>query len=280
MPLSSGDITLGLLVLGNKTGGHTQADREAVASLAPVIVEALMHRRAEEALQVSERRLRRLADQLLTAQENERKRLAAELHDELGHALLTLKLSLSSIEKKLPQEQANIKNEIRSQLDYIHEVIQDVRRLYHDLSPGDVEDLGLTKALHNLIEDFAGHQPDIAWHVNLADLEGLFSLPVQTTVYRIVQEALTNIGKHANPSTVAITSMKGNQQMCFTIEDDGAGFDVAQVLGARSSQRGVGLVAMEERVHMAGGSFQVNSHERQGTRLNFTIPILPEGESA
>ena len=280
MPLSSGGITLGLLGLGNKTGGYTQRDREAVESLAPVIVEALMHRRAEEALRMSERRLRRLADQLLTAQENERKRLAAELHDELGHALLALKLSLSSIEKKLPPEQDNIKNEIRSQQDYINEVIQDVRRLYHDLSPGDVEDLGLTKALRTLIGDFASHQPDITWHVNLADLEGLFSLPVQTTVYRIVQEALTNIGKHANPVTVAINAAREGHHVHFTIEDDGAGFDVAQVLGARASQRGVGLVAMEERVLMVGGAFQVHSHEHQGTRLDFTIPTLPEGESA
>ncbi len=280
MPLSSGGITLGLLGLGNKTGGYTQRDREAVESLAPVIVEALMHRRAEEALRMSERRLRRLADQLLTAQENERKRLAAELHDELGHALLALKLSLSSIEKKLPPEQDNIKNEIRSQQDYINEVIQDVRRLYHDLSPGDVEDLGLTKALRTLIGDFASHQPDITWHVNLADLEGLFSLPVQTTVYRIVQEALTNIGKHANPVTVAINAAREGHHVHFTIEDDGAGFDVAQVLGARASRRGVGLVAMEERVLMVGGAFQVHSHEHQGTRLDFTIPTLPEGESA
>ena len=99
-------------------------------------------KKAEEALKASERRLRFLADQLLSAQENERKRLAAELHDELGHALLALKLHLSSIEKKLPPEQEAIKEEILTQLDYINEVIQDVRRLYHDLSPGDVEDQG------------------------------------------------------------------------------------------------------------------------------------------
>jgi signal transduction histidine kinase len=101
-------------------------------------------KKAEEALRGSEKKLRFLADQLLTAQENERKRLAAELHDELGHALLALKVHLSSIEKKLLPEQQDIKEEIRAQLEYIHEVIQDVRRLYHDLSPGDLEDLGLT----------------------------------------------------------------------------------------------------------------------------------------
>ena len=93
-----------------------------------------------------------------------------------------------------------IKEEILAQLDYINEVIQEVRRLYHDLSPGDVEDLGLTKALRTLINDFASHVPQITWQVDLVDLGGLFSLPVQTIIYRIFQEALTNIGKHAHPT--------------------------------------------------------------------------------
>ena len=150
----------------------------------------------------SEKRLRFQPDQLLTAQENERKRLAAELHDELGHALLALKLHLSSIEKKMLPEQQDIKEEIRAQLDYINEVIQDVRRLYHDLSPGDIEDLGLTKALRTLINDFAIYVPKITWKRELVGLEGLFSVPVQTIIYRIIQEALTNIGKHADPTFV------------------------------------------------------------------------------
>jgi len=278
MPLIYGGKTLGLLGLGNKEGGYTSTDREAVESLAPAIVEALMHHRAATALKESEGRLRYLADQLLAAQENERKRLAAELHDELGHALLSMKLHLSSIEKKLPPEQEDVKEEIRAQLDYIHEVIQDVRRLYHDLSPGDVEDLGLTKALRTLINDFAYHLPEITWQVELTDMEGLFSLPVQTTIYRILQEALTNIGKHANPNRVTISSAKENNQVRFVVADDGVGFDVDQKLRSRSAGRGVGLVAMEERLNMVGGSLEIQSRLRGGTRLSFTIPAIPEGE--
>jgi signal transduction histidine kinase len=277
IPLMSGGKPLGLLGLGNKEGGYTLADKEAAESLAPAIVEALMHHRAEEALRGSERKLRYLADQLLTAQENERKRLAAELHDELGHALLALKLQLSSIEKRLLPEQRDIKEEIRSQLDYIHEVIQEVRRLYHDLSPGDVEDLGLTRALHTLIADFAAHVPEITWEVDLADLEGLFSLPVQTIIYRIMQEALTNIGKHANCTEVTIRSQTENGQVHFVVQDNGAGFN-AQALGSRDSGLGLGLVAMEERLNMLGGSFEIHSREQEGTRLSFIIPILPAGE--
>jgi PAS domain S-box-containing protein len=231
---------------------------------------------AEEALKESETRLRHLTEQLLTAQENERRRLAAELHDELGHALLTLKLSLSSIAQELLPEQVSIKEEIQDQLKHIKEVIAEIRRLYHHLSPGDVEDLGLTPALETLVENFASLQGQIIFKTDLPDLKGLFSLPVQTTIYRMVQEALTNIGKHANPEHVTIEAVKRGARVRFTIEDDGQGFDVAQVLGATG--RGVGLAAMKERLRMVGGTLDIHSREQEGTRLRFTIPVSLEGD--
>jgi PAS domain S-box-containing protein len=233
---------------------------------------------AEDKLRESERKLRYLAEQLLTAQEKERKRLAAELHDELGHALLTLKLTLSTIAKELLPEQENIKQEIREKLAYINEVIEDVRRLYHYLVPGDVEDLGLTKALYNLIEDFTAHQHMTTWKVDLPNLDPLFSPSVQTIIYRIVQEALTNIGKHANPSNVTVSAKRAGHQMNFAIQDDGKGFNVKEVLDLQSSAKGLGLAAMEERLNMVGGSFNVWSQGGEGTKLTFAIPMLPEEE--
>ena len=285
-PLRIGKRVVGTISLyASRPGFFTDQEITLLTSLADNLSFALesldresRRRQAEEALRGSEKKLRYLADQLLTAQENERKRLAAELHDELGHALLALKLHLSTIEKKLPPEQEAIKGEILAQLDYINEVIQDVRRLYHDLSPGDLEDLGLTKALRSLINDFASHVPQITWQVDLEDLEGLFSLPVQTIIYRIMQEALTNIGKHANPTLVSITAKKEHSQVHFVVQDNGQGFNAAHEIGSRSSGRGVGLVAMEERLNMVGGSFDIQSREQEGTRLKFTIPTSPEGD--
>ena len=285
-PLRIGKRVVGTISLyASRPGFFTDQEITLLTSLADNLSFALesldresRRRQAEEALRGSEKKLRYLADQLLTAQENERKRLAAELHDELGHALLALKLHLSTIEKKLPPEQEAIKGEILAQLDYINEVIQDVRRLYHDLSPGDLEDLGLTKALRSLINDFASHVPQITWQVDLEDLEGLFSLPVQTIIYRIMQEALTNIGKHANPTLVSITAKKEHSQVHFVVQDNGQGFNAAHEIGSRSSGRGVGLVAMEERLNMVGGAFDIQSCEQEGTRLKFTIPTSPEGD--
>jgi PAS domain S-box-containing protein len=230
--------------------------------------------RAEVALRESQERLRFLAGQLLTAQEQERKRLAAELHDELGHALLTLKLSLGAIDRKLLPEQESVKQLLQEQLDYINDVVEEVRRLYHDLSPGDIEDLGLTNALENLIEDFARNQPDITWQVDLPDLAENFALPVQTIIYRLVQEALTNIGKHAEPTQVRISARKEDRQARLVIEDDGKGFERSEV--DRDPNRGVGLAAMEERMYIVGGSLEIWSRKGEGTKLTLVIPTLTE----
>ncbi|MFW6127367.1 MAG: PAS domain S-box protein, partial [Thermodesulfobacteriota bacterium] len=269
VPLTSGNQTIGLLGLGNKAGGYSDADRETAEILAPVIVEAIMHHRAAKDLKRSESKMRYLADQLLTAQENERKRLASELHDELGHALLALKLALGSIARELLPTQENLKEELQNQLDYIGEVIDEVRRLYHDLSPGNVEDLGLTKALRTLVEDFGDLLEDIDWEVDLADLDGYFSLPVQTIIYRLVQEALTNIGKHAEPEHVRVSAAPTDGRVHFVIQDDGVGFDVSEIL---HSAAGLGLVAMEERLNMVGGTFEVWSKPKEGTKISFSIP--------
>lgn len=227
-------------------------------------------RHAEEALRDSEQKLRSLTAQLLSAQENERKRLAAELHDELGHALLTLKLKLEALAEQLQPQQVSLKIEISKILRFIRETIGEVRRLYLDLSPGDLEDLGLTAALDSMIEDFAALQEKIKWEVKLDNLEGLFPLSVQTAIYRVVQEALTNIGKHAAPSQVSLEIRREEQQVSFVIDDDGRGFDRDEIFKRNNT---LGLLSMEERVKILGGAFELSTHQNRGTRISFTIPL-------
>lgn len=235
-------------------------------------VDITERQQAEATLRESEKKLRLLADQLLTAQEDERKRISGELHDELGHALLTLKLDLRSIEKQLLPEQQVLSEEVESVLKYIDEVIKNVRRLYLGLSPGDLEDLGLTAALKSLIDEFSQHNQEITWSIDLGDIDGLFPLEFQTNIYRIFQEILTNIGKHAAPTHVSIVIRKTNKGMLFKVEDNGKGFNHTNVLNGSYSQ-GLGLIVMEERVRIMGGSFNINSQENQGTNINFTIQI-------
>jgi PAS domain S-box-containing protein len=249
-------------------------DAGRISHISGVFFDISKRKKGEEGLRQSEQKLRALAAQLLSAQEDERKRLAAELHDELGHALLSLKLSLRTLEKQLTPEQISFTQEFKKISRFIGETIKEVRRLYHDLSPGDLEDLGLTEALRDMIEDVSALQKKIKWKIILDNLDGVFPLPVQTAIYRIVQEALTNIGKHANPKNVSIEARRESHGISIVIEDNGKGFEPAKALDTR---RSLGLLTMEERVKILGGTFTLWSQKKQGTRISFSVPV-PEGQ--
>jgi PAS domain S-box-containing protein len=222
-----------------------------------------------------EKLLRYLTEQLIKAQEQERSRLAAELHDELGHALVNLKLSIKSLEKNLTPDQVSLQNEINKMLLNIGAAFDDIRRLYQHLSPGDLEDLGLTIALHNLVEEFADVHRHIRWTVKLDNLNGIFEVPQATAIYRIVQEALTNIGRHAQASHASLMAEKREQGIAITVSDDGKGFDTAAV---GMDKNNLGLLAMEERAKILGGKLKLWSKKNQGTGITLLVPFSPLGE--
>jgi two-component system sensor histidine kinase DegS len=160
---------------------------------------------------------------------------------------------------------------------YLQDTVEEVRRLYYALSPGDLEDLGLTTALKNVVEDFQELYINMNWQMETADIDNLFPLPVQTMIYRIMQEALTNIGKHAYPKNVKINIEKKERQVNFLIQDDGRGFAMDDVL--EGDKRGMGLAAMAQRVSLADGLFDIWSRENQGVRIVFSIPFSSPGEN-
>jgi PAS domain S-box-containing protein len=243
----------------------------------PVLIGAVgiditRRRRAEEALWESERRLRFLTTQLLDAQERERKRISMELHDELGQSLAVLKLQIRAIDRALAADQQDVKQECQELLEYLDGVIDNVRRLSRDLSPAVLEDLGLQAALLYLIDGVAKH---FAVHHDFAveDLDHLFPADAQIIIYRICQECLTNISKHAGASKVSIAVRRENGLVYITLEDNGAGFDLNQALSRRKSGRGLGLAALNERARMLGGSLEIRSQPGAGTRVTCVIPI-------
>lgn len=243
----------------------------------PIIIGAVgiditRRRRAEEALWESEQRLRFLTTQLLTAQERERKRISMELHDELGQSLAVLKLQVRAIERRLGDEQPDLKADCRELLDYLDGVIDNVRRLSRDLSPAILEDLGLQSALKYLINGVSKHYK-VSHSFEVEDLDQLFTFDAQIIIYRIFQECLTNISKHADASEVAIAISKKDDLVSIVLEDNGTGFDPAQVSARRLAGRGLGLAALNERARMLGGTLEIWSQPGAGTKVTCVIPV-------
>ncbi len=227
--------------------------------------------RTEEALKESEQRLRYLTSQLLTAQEEERKRLALELHDDLGQSLMVLKMQLRAIQRKAPPESSETRESLEDPLNFINEVIERIRRLSHNLRPVILEELGLTTAVQHLFKEFS--RQDIHVTMDLDDTEGLFSPEAQLNIYRICQEAFSNITKYAQASQVSVSLKRQDGRVGFQIEDNGRGFDHQKVINENITDRGLGLTAMDERVRMLEGSLKIWSQEGQGTKITLIVPI-------
>ncbi|MDO9530597.1 MAG: sensor histidine kinase, partial [Deltaproteobacteria bacterium] len=229
-------------------------------------------RRAEEALRESEQRLRFLTSQLLSAQERERKRISMELHDELGQSLAVLKLQIRAIERGLGDDQQDLKEGCLELLLYLDGVIDDVRRLSRDLSPAILEDLGLQSALKYLINEVSKHYT-VSQAFKVEELDQLFPAEAQIIIYRIFQECLTNISKHATATEVSISVKEDDGLISLMIEDNGAGFDPTLVLARRATGRGLGLAALHERARMLGGTLDIWSQPGAGTRMTCVIPV-------
>jgi PAS domain S-box-containing protein len=229
-------------------------------------------RQAEEALKESEERLRYLASRLIDAQETEKKRLSLELHDDMGQILTVLKLQVREIDKGLPASSRKLRTcceDLRKNLD---EVIEKMRRLSRDLSPSILIDLGLPAALRHLTEEFTKYQ-DIKVSLKIGQIMNQFSPGEEINLYRIFQEALSNIVKHAQATRIEITIKKHERQVAFRVHDNGRGLDRDHILSRNTSSRGLGLTAIAERVRMLGGTLEISSHEGKGTSITFVVPV-------
>lgn len=258
---------------------QTLAQIEAISDGGVVLATAallylLVHRsitrlqQSERALKDQTERLQVLSHKLLDIQENERRAVARELHDEIGQALTGLKLSLE-MTGRLPQESA--RESVNGALNLANDLISRVRKLSLDLRPAALDDLGLLPALLWHFERYTkqtGVQVDFR-HQGLEKRR--FDQGTETATCRIIQEALTNVARHARTNSVEVRVWVDDITLNLHVEDRGAGFD-AQVLGRTSS---IGLLGMQERASILGGVFTIDTHPGWGTRLVAELPLSP-----
>lgn len=208
----------------------------------------------------------RLLEQVITAQEEERKRIARELHDETGQSLTSLMVRLQTMNQQCPVPELKPHMEEVRQL--IAQTLDDVHNLAVELRPSVLDDLGLEAALQRYIQDYRRR-----FHLEIdlvaIGLDERLPPAAETTLYRIVQEGLTNIARHAQASTASILLERRNGRVRVIIEDDGQGFALQQ---AASSGR-LGLYGMRERAELLDGTFTIESEPGQGTSIFVEVPL-------
>lgn len=219
-------------------------------------------------------RLQNLIRKFLRLQVNERRQFSRELHDGINQQLVSLKLRIELAEKKLSQadEQHSAARDLDIASDILNDTIQEVRQISHNLRPVLLDDLGLEPALRALADQFSEHtgiQVDLDYGLDPVAV----SDDVETTLYRVTQESLNNIKKHARASQARIHLGYHSGRIELEVSDNGRGFDTTT-----PRHQGIGLMNMRERVEVIGGMLNVNAQHGQGTRINAWVPYRSEHE--
>jgi signal transduction histidine kinase len=258
VPLIARGRRIGVIALHDKLGGDprfTDEDLRLTETFAP---------RVATAVDLSERVARDALRRAVAAQELERRRLARELHDETGQALTSILLGLKGVEEA--RQDSDVHQAVEQLRELVVATLQDVRRLAVELRPKALDDFGLVPALERLVDSFreqTGMQAELEARVGPERLPG----DVETTLYRITQEALTNIVKHAQARRVSIVLTRRDSLVTAVIEDDGRGFE------ATGDGERLGLLGMRERVELVGGRLTVESREGRGTTIAAEVPL-------
>jgi signal transduction histidine kinase len=226
-------------------------------------------------LQASEVRRGTIFRRLVTAQEEERGRIARELHDQLGQDLTAMSLGLASLAgaspDRPPLEPARLE-ETRNLQAVCRRLQEEVSKLAWRLRPALLDDLGLDGALSNLVEGWSRRTGVLA--ELYCDLKGRrLRSELETTFYRIVQEALNNISKHARARSVDVVLQSTSRQVRVSVEDDGCGFNAHRLLALGPMDGHFGLLGMKERIELQGGTIQIDSAIERGTVIVATIPV-------
>lgn len=258
---------------------------ELTASNRQLKQEIIQRKSAEEALRKSEQhsrqlleqsrhmqeQLRRLSRQLLSAQEEERKKISRELHDVIAQTLTSINVRLAALKKDATLNTKGLDRSIARTQKLVEQSVNIVHRFARELRPAVLDDLGLIPALHTFMKSFS-EQTGIRVSLSaVAEVEQVNG-DKRTALYRVAQEALTNIARHAQASRAEVRIEKLDGAVCMKIKDNGKGFQAERVLHAKKNKR-LGLLGMRERVDMVRGKFTIQSAPGKGTTIHAEIPL-------
>jgi two-component system sensor histidine kinase UhpB len=220
--------------------------------------------------------MRALTEHALNAQEEERRRIARQLHDEAAQSLSTLIINLERIEQNTPPDQPELRTRLIAARELAIATLKDLRQTAYDLRPTMLDDLGLVPAIRWYARS---RLEEVGVQVRFGPLDDAARLPPQleTTLYRIAQEAITNVVRHADATLVTIALKRENSHICLQIEDDGCGFDAGVPVQRNEPVMHMGLLGIRERAQLVGGRVEVTSQIAQGTRLAISLPLTDSG---
>lgn len=279
VPVRVGERRFGNLYLTDKRGGGQFGEEDerlvvTLAAFAAAAIEAALLVTTERALAATrerERAQREMLGRVIAAQEAERARVARDLHDQIGQSLTSVLLGLRLVDGSISTDPPDL-DDVRARTDEVRalvaEALEEVRQLAFDLRPTVLDDVGLVAALRRLAADLTERfGTRIELHLDGLDDETRLPAEFETVVYRVVQEALTNVVRHARATRAEVEISVDEQRARARIVDDGLGFDVDP-----ATLRSLGIAGMRERATLVGGRLEINSAPGQGTAVGLEVP--------
>ncbi len=273
-PISSQGRLIGILALGEKQSGTSYTDDESdlLKTMSNEAAVALENARMLDSLKSQQLQVEQLLGQVVLAQEEERNRISIDLHDSVAQWLVAVSYGIQSFRHALPEKEVEkARSELSDMEGTITKSLKELRRVVVGLRPPALDELGLTHAIRQSLDELTADGTECKFNQTGEPVR----LPssIEIAVYRVVQEALTNIRKHAGATGVTLSVEFRTDSLFVEIRDDGQGFNLAQTLDSAISVGHLGLLGMKQRVEMLGGDMNIRTSEGIGTTIVFTFPV-------
>ncbi len=273
VPLRVRGEMIGILTIdSSQPEAYGQAEAEVAQAFANQAAVAIENARLFEQVRVGREHMQKLSQQLLNVQENERRRIALELHDQIGQTLTAVKINLQTVQRA--PEAASMGDRLEKSIAIVERALGQVRSLSLALRPSMLDDLGLAAALRWFV-DRQAQQAGFSVDFHVDEFEKRLDPNIETACFRVAQEAITNIMRHAEARLVRVQVRNHHTEMQMLIADDGVGFDVPSAFERAGLGESLGLLGMRERIQLLGGKMELDSTPEQGTRLLARFPLTP-----